>query len=128
MQKTLAILAFTALVACVEDPVDGRQAFLEDCSGCHGTDAKGTGSFGRQLIKEPPDLTRLAFRNGGVFDRVAVMSVIDGLNRGAHFSGAMPEFGDTNMGPLVMQEEGDHAVPIPHRLLVLTDYLESIQR
>lgn len=128
MRAPILALSLLALVACVEEPVDGRQAYLEDCSGCHGTDAMGTGSFGRQLIKEPPDLTRIAARNGGVFDRNAVMSVIDGLNRGAHFSGAMPEFGAGDLGEVILQEEGDHTVPVPQRLLALADYLESIQR
>lgn len=128
MKRYFAVVMIAGLAACVEEPVDGRMAFIEDCAGCHGMDAMGSGSFGRQLIKEPPDLTKIASRNGGVFDRDAVMSTIDGLNRGAHTSGAMPEFGAGDLGPTVVVEDGGQAVPVPIRLLALTDYLESIQR
>lgn len=128
MRIVFAVTAVAALAACVEEPVDGRRAFIEDCAGCHGADARGSGTFGRHLIKEPPDLTRIAARNSGVFDRDAVMSTIDGLNRGAHTSGAMPEFGAGDLGPTVTVEEDGLAVPVPIRLLALTDYLQSIQR
>jgi len=127
--KKLTLLAILALSACVDDvPVDGRQAFVADCAGCHGTDAMGAGSFGSQLIQQPPDLTRISQRNGGSFPRDEVMSIIDGLDRGAHFSAAMPEFGAGDMGPTVMTEEDGNPVPIPARLLALAEYLESIQR
>lgn len=122
---TLPVLA---LAACVEEPVDGRAAFMQDCASCHGTDAMGAGSFGAQLIKQPPDLTMIAARSGGVFPRDQVMSTIDGLNRGEHFSAAMPEFGAGDMGETVIVEEDGIGTPVPQRLLALTDYLESIQR
>ena len=128
MNKFFALTIIALLGGCVQEPVDGRTAYLQDCSGCHGTNAMGGGSFGRQLIKSPPDLTRLAARNGGVFDRDAVMSTIDGLSRGQHFSGAMPEFGAGDMGPAVIVETEGRGIPVPIRLLALTDYLEQIQR
>ena len=129
MKKSIAILAALGLAACVDDvTVDGQQAFLADCAACHGTDAMGSGSFGAQLITPPPDLTTLSQRYGGVFPRTYVLSTIDGLNRDKHFSGAMPEFGAGDMGPIVMTEEDGNPVPIPARLLAITDYLQSLQR
>ena len=121
------ILAALGLAACVEEPVDGRAAFMADCAGCHGADGKGGGPAARGLAVAPPDLTGIAARNGGVFPRNQVMSTIDGLDRGAHFSPAMPEFGAGDMGDTVIVEENGLGTPVPVRLLALAQYLESIQ-
>lgn len=127
--RYLIILGALGLAACVEEPaLDGRSAFLADCAGCHGADARGDGADVRDLGVVSPDLTQIAARNGGVFPRTRVMSTIDGLNRGAHFSAAMPEFGAGDMGDIIIVEENGLGMPVPERLLVLTDYLESIQR
>ena len=80
------------------------------------------------LDPAPPNLTQLSMRNDGVFPRNYVMSTIDGFARGAHFSDAMPVFGDGDMGDTVIVENVDGTgTPIPSRLLALADYLESIQ-
>lgn len=129
-KRLLPIVALLGLAACVEETeISGRMAFAESCAGCHGTDAMGAGDFGRELIRQPPDLTTLARRNGGVFPRDYVMSTIDGYARGTHFSAAMPEFGAGDMGPVVIVENADGTgTPIPARLLALADYLEGLQR
>ncbi|MFG5381807.1 c-type cytochrome [Yoonia sp. R2-816] len=121
------ILAALGLAACVEEPVDGRTAFMADCASCHVADGKGGGPAARALAVAPPDLTQIAARNGGIFPRNQVMSTIDGLDRGAHFSVAMPEFGAGDMGDVVIVEEDGLGTPVPMRLLVLAEYLESIQ-
>lgn len=127
--KKLILISTLALGACVDDVVtDGRQAFQTDCAACHGSDAMGSGSFGAQLIKMPPDLTTLSQRYGGVFPRDYVMSTIDGFDRGDHFSGAMPEFGAGDMGPIVMTEDAGNPVPVPARLLALTNHIQNLQR
>jgi len=129
MKTTLIITGLFALAACVEAPygVDGRKEFLDKCAGCHGVDAKGSGSFGRNLFVEPPDLTKMTIDNGGIFPRTEVMSIIDGLQRDPHFSGAMPAFGEGDLGETVIVEDDGIGTPVPERLLALTDYLESIQ-
>ncbi len=121
----ITLMACLGLAGCVEDAeVAGPMAFAQDCAGCHGRDAMGAGDFGRQLIRQPPDLTTLAQRNGDY-----VMSTIDGYARGAHFSAAMPEFGAGDMGPTIVVENADGTgTPIPARLLALADYLETLQR
>lgn len=126
--RYLIILGALGLAACVEEPVDGRTAYLADCAGCHGADGRGDGADARDLAVVSPDLTQIAARNGGVFPRTRVMSTIDGLNRGAHFSAAMPEFGAGDMGDTIIVEEDGLGTPVPERLLALTDYLQSIQR
>jgi len=56
-----------------------------------------------------------------------VLGVIDGFDRGAHFSAAMPEFGAGDMGPTVIVEEDGLGTPVPARLLALGTWLETIQ-
>ncbi len=128
MRNILMTVAALGLAACVEEPVDGRTAYNESCASCHGADGKGGGPAARGLAVAPPDLTTIAARNGGVFPRDQVMSTIDGLDRGAHFSPAMPEFGAGDMGDTVIVENDGLGTPVPMRLLVLTDYLESLQQ
>jgi len=130
--RPFILLAPLALMACVpdprEEPVSGRAAFLESCSACHGEDARGTGPLAPGLDPHPADLTTIAARNGGTFPRDRVMSTIDGFARGAHFSPAMPEFGETDLGQTVIVEETPGVgTPIPEKLLALADYLEGIQ-
>lgn len=127
--RYLAILAVLGLAACVEEvPMDGRTAYLENCASCHGADGKGAGPMARDLAVKPPDLTTIAARNDGVFPTDQVMSTIDGLDRGEHFSAAMPEFGAGDMGETVIVEENGLGTPVPMQLLVLTEYLQSIQQ
>jgi mono/diheme cytochrome c family protein len=101
---------------------------MENCASCHGADAKGGGPAGRDLATAPPDLTMIAARNGGIFPTDRVMSTIDGLDRDAHFSAAMPEFGAGDLGETVIVENDGLGTPVPMKLLVLTQYLESIQQ
>lgn len=126
--RYLLILAAFGLAACVEEPIDGRTAFLENCASCHGADAMGGGPAARGLAVSPPDLTLISARNGGVFPTNQVMSTIDGLDRGAHFSAAMPEFGAGDLGETVIVENDGLGTPVPMQLLLLTQYLESLQQ
>ncbi len=129
MRNFIIILAMAALAGCEQDvTVDGRQAFLENCAGCHGDDAHGAGPLGRDLAKVPPDLTVLTRKYGGTFPRDYVMSTIDGFQRNSHFSADMPEFGAGDMGPTVIVETDGLGTPVPVQLLALTNYLQGIQR
>jgi len=126
--RNFIILTVLGLAACVEEPVDGRTAYLENCAACHGASGRGDGPAARGLSVTPPDLTMLAARNGGVFPTDDVMSIIDGLERAPHFSTAMPEFGAGDLGETVIVENDGLGTPVPMTLLLLTEYLETIQQ
>ncbi len=131
MRKALYFMPL-ALGACVAAEPDtsveaGRAAYEADCAACHGADGRGAGDFGVQLFTIPPDLTTLSARNGGIFPRDEVMSVIDGYDRSHAFSAAMPEFGVLDLGPTVIVEEDGIGTPVPAKLLALATYLETIQ-
>lgn len=122
------ILAALGLAACVEEPIDGRTAYMENCASCHGPTGTGDGAAARGLAVAPPDLTQISARNGGVFPTNQVMSTIDGLDRGQHFSAAMPEFGAGDLGETVIVENDGLGTPVPMKLLVLTEYLQDLQQ
>lgn len=123
LTKRIAPILLIVAAGCTPQTVDGRKEFVENCAACHGRTGVGDGPMAANLIREPSNLTTLAERNNGVFPRDYVMSTIDGLNRDPHFSGAMPEFGEGDMGAQVMVGR----TPVPAKLLALTNYLESIQ-
>ena len=121
------IAAAAALAACApEAEVSGRSDFMALCSACHGADAKGV-TAADALSKVPPDLTRIAARNGGNFDYASVMSRIDGYTRDDPGQ-AMPDFGALLEGETVLVDLGDGTLtPTPARLFGLAQYLASIQ-
>ncbi len=126
--RYIIFLAALSVAGCVKEPVDGPTAYLDNCASCHGATGKGDGPAARGLAVAPPDLTMIAARNGGVFPTDQVMSTIDGLDRGTHFSAAMPEFGAGDLGETVIVENEGLGTPVPMKLLVLTEYLESLQQ
>lgn len=126
--RYLIVLAVLGLAACVEEPMDGRTSYLENCASCHGAGGQGDGPAARGLTTSPPDLTQISARNGGVFPTDQVMSIIDGLDRVPHFSAAMPEFGAGDLGDTVIVENDGLGTPVPIELLLLTEYLQSIQQ
>ncbi|MBQ2261116.1 MAG: c-type cytochrome [Loktanella sp.] len=129
MQKYFIFAALALTAACVdEDPMDGRSAYLDNCASCHAADGTGNGPMARELGVIAPDLTQISARNGGTFPRDAVMSTIDGYEASGHLTGAMPEFGAGDMGETVIVENNGLGTPVPLKLLVLTDYVESLQR
>lgn len=119
------------LAACMAaDPVSpeaGRQLFLDHCAACHGAGATGDGPLAAGLSPKPADLTRIAARNGGVYDHVRVLSVIDGYNQHGR---QMPGFGDLlPRSETVLVETGDGILtPTPVPLAALAAYLKTIQQ
>lgn len=103
-----------------KDPDRGWLEYRSKCGVCHGVDAKGDGPLATQLKTPPPDLTRLAKRNGGVFPEDAVKETIDGRKDvEAHGPRDMPVWGYRYV-------HGDDFKQ-KTRQQVLVDYLRSIQ-
>jgi mono/diheme cytochrome c family protein len=120
MRAAMVVVTVAGLAACApEAEVSGRADFGALCASCHGADGTGTG--------EAPDLTRIAARNGGVFDHAAVMSQIDGYTR-SDAGEVMPGFGMLLEGETVLVDLGDGTLtPTPARLFALAEYLASFQ-
>ena len=135
------VLTFLALLlgaACNSTPVApsseetravaGEKTFLSYCSSCHGSSGEGDGPIAPHLNTRPPDLTRIAARNDGSFDREQVARFIDGRERiEIHGSPEMPAWGRRYDD---RREYGfrDETLLAPGQILILVDYLASIQR
>lgn len=59
--------------------IDGPTLYKSYCAVCHGLNGKGDGPMAALLKTTPPDLTRIAERNGGKFPRAAVEKIISGV-------------------------------------------------
>lgn len=125
----LSILPVVAVIAaCTTDvmpqPDEGAALFAANCSSCHGPQGKGGKHLARGTVA--PDLTRIAFRNGGSFPKAQVLSQIDGYGRGKA-GDVMPAFGALLEGETVPVDIDGTLTPTPRPLAALLAYLESIQ-
>ena len=60
------------------EPVDGAALYQAHCAVCHGLRARGGGPLAKSLRVAPPDLTRIAVRNGSSFPLGRVRKIIAG--------------------------------------------------
>ena len=102
----------------------GKTDYEQLCADCHGPSAMGEGKMADLLTAKPPDLTRIAQRNGGVFPFWEVFTKISGESPvRAHLLSPMPIWGER-----LKSEEGSYYYAPAHvRILLITHYLESIQ-
>jgi mono/diheme cytochrome c family protein len=102
----------------------GPDLFHFYCATCHGRDGKGAGPVAAALKVSPPDLTKIARRNGGVFPRERVTAFI--ANDGAVLS---PAHGTSDMpvwGPVFRSlDPSDTKATI--RITNLVAHVESLQ-
>jgi mono/diheme cytochrome c family protein len=106
----------------LSESLAGRDTFQLYCASCHGRTARGDGHAVAGLSIKPPDLTRLAQRNGGAFPRDSVTSTLAGDARPVAAHGA------TDMrvwGPLFSAFESDARVR--ERIANVVAYIESLQ-
>jgi mono/diheme cytochrome c family protein len=101
----------------------GSQLFRTHCAPCHGASARGDGVLAEQLRHMPPDLTKVAARNGGMFPGERVRRIVDGRDVPSHGDRDMPIWGDVFRAP-----RGDTgATPAAARIAAIVRYLEGIQ-
>lgn len=75
--------------------IQGASLYQAHCAVCHGREAKGGGPMASALKVSPPDLTRIAARNGGHFPLARVQKIIAGEVRilAGHRTEEMPAWG-----------------------------------
>lgn len=101
----------------------GSDLYQAYCAVCHGKAAKGDGPMGRDLKVAPPDLTRIAKRNGGTFPKQRVEQILSGETEVAsgHGTRQMPLW-----GPIFSQIAWDQDLGRV-RIDNVAKYLEQIQ-
>jgi mono/diheme cytochrome c family protein len=105
------------------DSFKGPKLFRAYCATCHGKDAKGGGPMAASLRIAPPDLTRIALRNGGSFPFLQVQKIISGEQQppSTHGTREMPVW-----GPIFSEVSWDQDLGRV-RIYSLAMYLEAIQ-
>lgn len=74
--------------------LSGVEMYEQLCSSCHGVSGRGDGPVAPLIAVGVPDLTRIAYRNGGEFPTEEVRRTIDGRwDRRAHGARDMPVWG-----------------------------------
>lgn len=132
----LAAVALTPAVAGRQEPqrqirlresvAYGRLTYSMYCASCHGKSGRGDGPVAGDLKVSPPDLTRLAARNAGLFPRDRACQAIDGrLPLRGHGTSEMPVWG---VDLRIPGNDRDQEREVRERILDLLNYLESIQR
>jgi mono/diheme cytochrome c family protein len=92
----LILLALFHSPAFSAEPDEGKRAYLQYCSSCHGAGGKGDGPVSRDLKVKVPDLTTMARKKRGVYPLDDVMATIDGRRAvRAHGDREMPVWGET---------------------------------
>lgn len=111
-----------------------EQDFRANCASCHGWSGAGDGPVADVLTVRPPDLTRIAERNGGTFPADAVYKMIDGTDMPkAHGTKQMPVWGLWFVYEAIADslQTGDTKPPVEkveERIKAMVAYLESIQQ
>ena len=135
--RAAACLAFAAslISACSvlrpEPPLrslSGVDLYQQLCASCHGFEGRGDGPVASLIKIGVPDLTRLAWRNGGGFPTDNVRQVVDGRSdRRAHGPRDMPVWGWQLYDS---RSEDDATARARTDALIdkLVRYLESIQQ
>jgi mono/diheme cytochrome c family protein len=104
--------------------MSGAELYGRFCAACHGTTGVGNGPVAASFAFEVPDLTRIARRGGGQFNRDRVERIIDGRTQiGSHGSRKMPVWGED----FALTEVGNPDAEKVTRTIIgrLVDYIES---
>ena len=110
-------------VATSASNTPGSQLFRTYCASCHGSTARGNGPLADTLRRPPPDLTKFAARNGGMFPSERVFRIIDGREVRAHGNTEMPIWGDA----FKSTRDGIAPETAKARIAAIVAYLEAIQ-
>ena len=116
-----------------EDMPTVEQDFQFHCAACHGAGGKGDGPVARILKIQPPDLTRITERNGGVFPAAVIFGTIFGLDMPiSHGTREMPVWGDLFIGETIagstsIEDAQEATADVTDRIGRLVKYIETIQ-
>lgn len=130
----VALLALTLMTACTTttrerdlQQLSSLELYEGLCSSCHGLTGRGDGPVAPLLKIGVPDLTRLAYRDGGEFPTEDVRRTIDGRwDRRAHGARDMPVWGWQLYGSPA-ENDAEERARVDSMIDRLVQYLRSIQ-
>lgn len=134
--SAIAIAISAALLAaCASTPrpremfqLSGVEMYEQLCASCHGASGRGDGPVAPLIKARVPDLTRLAYRDGGEFPAEDIRRTIDGrYDRPAHGPRDMPVWGWQFYDSSNANDRAERA-RVDAMIDRLVDYLASIQR
>jgi mono/diheme cytochrome c family protein len=105
--------------------MSGEQLYMRFCASCHGIEGHGDGPVAQSFATKIPDLTLIARRHGGEFQRDWVERSIDGRQKiASHGAYTMPVWGED------FSQIGDPDAERATRTMIarLVDYLETLQQ
>jgi mono/diheme cytochrome c family protein len=128
----VAIAALLVLAFCgaapkrrPEDAVAaGARLYRNHCIACHGADGGGEGPQSALLPIAPPDLTRLARRNGGAYPSRKVHRIVDGRGYPRDRRAGMPVWGEAFFDA----NEASSETKVRERITQLVRYVATLQR
>ena len=107
--------------------LSGGEMYERMCSSCHGPGGHGDGPVSSLIKIGVPDLTRIAWRDGGEFPAEDVRRTIDGRwDRRAHGARDMPVWGWQFYDSANTNDAQERAV-VDSMIDRLVQYLRSIQ-
>jgi mono/diheme cytochrome c family protein len=114
------------------EELTGQQMYESLCSSCHGVGGKGDGPVASLMKTAAPDLTKLAWRDGGEFPTEDVRRTIDGRwDKRAHGDRDMPVWGwrlfDISRFDTSIPDGREERARVNSMIDKLVDYLHSIQ-
>lgn len=127
------LLAF--LAACANTPrwrdvseLSGVELYERLCASCHGVAGEGNGPVAPLIKIGVPDLTRIAYRDGGEFPTEDVRRTIDGrFERRGHGPRDMPVWG-WQFYDISNPNDREERARVDAMIGRLVDYLHSIQK
>ena len=131
LRRAVAAGMLMAVPAVLSAQDMAEALFQQHCAVCHGADATGGGPLAPALVLQPPDLTRLAERNEGVFPVLRVVMRIDGREPLVSHGSPMPVYGDffeeSGRDTAIAAETGQ-PILAAEGVVELTEYLRALQR
>lgn len=131
------VAVFALLAACAHAPaptqrdvanMSGAEMYQTFCASCHGASGTGDGPVAPLIEVHVPDLTRIAYRDGGEFPTEDVRRTIDGrFDRPAHGPRDMPVWGWQFYSNQALPESAERS-RVTMLIDRLVDYLRSIQK
>ena len=123
-----AVAILIAGAATAQDARIGERLYTRYCTACHGPQGTGDGPMTRVLTVDPPDLTRLAAKNGGGFPRRRVIWRMDGRDPILAHGNEMPVYGDLLTGEtLDIRDETGETIRSTQPMADLLAFLERLQ-